>query len=65
MKEQILKKLCSRKLWLSVVGFIGAVAVAFGAPELTAEQTAVIGAGIASLAAYIIGEGIADGVNKK
>jgi hypothetical protein len=65
MKELILKKLCSRKLWLSVVGFLGAVAVALGAPELSAEQTAVIGAGIASLAAYIIGEGIADGVNKK
>ncbi len=65
MKEQILKKLSSRKLWLAVLGFAGAVAVAFGAPELTAEQSAIIAAGLASLASYIVGEGIADLTNKK
>jgi H+/Cl- antiporter ClcA len=65
MKRDILKKLTSRKLWLAVIGFAGAVAVAFGAPELSAEQTAIIAAGIASLASYIVGEGIADLANKK
>lgn len=65
MKTQILKKLSSRKLWLAVLGFAGAVAVAFGAPELSAEQTAIIAAGLASLASYIVGEGIADLTNKK
>ncbi len=65
MKAQILKKLSSRKLWLAIIGFAGAVAVAFGAPELSGEQTAVIATGIASLASYIVGEGIADLANKK
>ena len=65
MKSNILKKLSSRKLWIAIIGFTGAVAVAFGAPELSAEQTAVIAAGLASLASYIIGEGIADMSNKK
>ena len=65
MKTQILKKLSSRKLWLAVLGFAGAVAVAFGAPELSAEQSAIIAAGLASLASYIVGEGIADLANKK
>ncbi|MBE6577632.1 MAG: hypothetical protein E7653_05795 [Ruminococcaceae bacterium] len=65
MRTQILKKLTSRKLWIAVIGFAGAIAVAFGAPELSGEQTTVIAAGIASLASYIVGEGIADLANKK
>lgn len=64
MKNNILKKLCSRKFWLSLLGFAASIAVAFGLPELTAEQAGVIAAGCASLAAYIIGEGIADAANK-
>ncbi len=65
MMKQILKKLSSRKLWIAIIGFAGAIGVAFGAPELSVEQTAVIAAGLASLASYIVGEGIADLANKK
>ena len=64
MKKEILKKLCSRKLWLSVIGFASAVAVALGMPEMSCEQAGVIATGFATLAAYIIGEGIADSANK-
>ncbi|MBQ9111981.1 MAG: hypothetical protein IJY08_00195 [Clostridia bacterium] len=60
-----MSKLCSRKFWLALLGFIGSLAVAFGLPELTAEQATAVAAGCASLAAYIIGEGIADGKSGK
>ncbi len=60
MKEKILNKLCSRKFWVAVIGGIGSVVVAFGFPEITSEQAGVIATGLATLAAYIIGEGIAD-----
>ncbi len=54
------EKLVSRKFWVALIGFAAAVAAAFGAPEMSAEQASVIAAGCASLAAYVIGEGIAD-----
>ena len=65
MKNTILKKLCSRKFWLALFGFAGAVLTVFGYEELSAEQAGVIAAGCATLAAYVIGEGIADAANKQ
>lgn len=64
MKDTILKKLCSRKFWLALLGFIGAICAVFGYEEITAEQASVIAAGCATLAAYIIGEGIIDAGKK-
>ena len=54
------QKLTSRKFWAAVVGFVTAVATAFGFPELSEEACALIISGCAALAAFIIGEGIAD-----
>ena len=54
------QKLTSRKFWAAVVGFVTAVATAFGFPELGEEACALIISGCAALAAFIIGEGIAD-----
>ncbi len=65
LKELIRSKLTSRKFWVAVVGFCAAIATALGCPELSAEQSGVIAAGCAALAAYIIGEGIADGKRKE
>ncbi len=65
LKQLIVSKLCSRKFWLAILGFVGSVVVAFGMPELSAEQAGVIAAGCASLAAYVIGEGIADSTHKE
>lgn len=64
MKDTLLKKLCSRKFWLALFGFIGTMCAVFGYEELSAEQASVIAAGCATLAAYVIGEGIADAGNK-
>ena len=54
------QKLTSRKFWAAVVGFVTAIATAFGFPELGEEACALIISGCAALAAFIIGEGIAD-----
>ena len=57
------RKLTSRKLWMAVASFVSMMIVATGGAENTATQvTALIMAG-ASVAAYIIGEGLTDSAN--
>ena len=59
-KEDIIRKLTSRKFWLAVAAFVSLVAVACGATEETASQiTALIMAG-ATVIGYILGEGLID-----
>lgn len=54
------KKLCSRKLWVSLANFVSMLAIYFGVAESEAQQiSALIMAG-ASLIGYVIGEGLAD-----
>lgn len=54
------RKLTSRKFWMSLASFVGMMIVAFGGAESQATQvTALIMAG-AAVVAYVIGEGLAD-----
>ena len=54
------KKLCSRKLWVSLANFVSMLAIYFGVAESEAQQiSALIMAG-ASLIGYVVGEGLAD-----
>ena len=58
---EILKaKLSSRKFWAAIVGFCVAIGTAIGFPDIDEESVTLIVSGCAALAAYIIGEGIAD-----
>ena len=53
-------KLTSRKFWTAVAGFVSMLIVALGGAEDSASRvTALILSG-ASVAAYIIGEGLVD-----
>ncbi len=53
-------KLTSRKLWMSIAGFVGGLLVAYGYTENQAGQvTGLIMAG-ASVIAYVVGEGLID-----
>lgn len=62
-KEDIIRKLSSRKLWLAVSEFVGMLLIALGYAESVAVQvTALIMAG-AGVLAYIIAEGLADSAN--
>lgn len=57
------RKLTSRKLWLSVANFIAMIIVATGGTDSEATQiTALIMAG-ATVLGYVIGEGLADSAN--
>lgn len=59
-KEDIIRKLTSRKFWLAVVGFVTPLLLAFGVAENnTAQITAIIMAG-ADVLGYLLAEGLAD-----
>lgn len=63
--KEIARKLCSRKLWMSVVAFVSGIIIMTGGTEEMGEQ---IGAAImsgAAVLAYCIGEGLADYDNNK
>lgn len=59
-KEKVIRKLTSRKFWMSIASFVSMLVVYFGAAESTATQiSALIMAG-ATVIGYAIGEGLAD-----
>ena len=65
MKENIIRKLTSRKLWLAVIGFVTPLLLAFGVAESnTAQIAAIIMAG-ADVIGYLLAEGLADAANTK
>ena len=59
-KEEIIRKLCSRKFWVAVAGFVSGLLIFFGQTEAQAAQiTALIMSG-ASILCYILGESFID-----
>ncbi len=59
-KDDIIRKLTSRKFWLAVAAFITELIVVFrGDAELAESVSAIIMAG-ATVIAYIVGEGLID-----
>lgn len=62
-KQDIIRKLTSRKLWIAVSEFVAMLIVAFGGAENTATSvTAIIMAGAGAIA-YIVAEGLTDAAN--
>ncbi len=57
------RKLTSRKLWIAVAGFVSGLLVFLGRPESEAAQVAALILQGASVIAYCVGEGMADGGN--
>lgn len=63
--DNLIRKLTSRKLWVSVAGFVGMMVTAAGGTENEAAQvTAIIMAG-ATVIGYVVGEGLTDAANKE
>lgn len=59
-KEDIIRKLTSRKFWLAVVSFVTEIVIAFNGDSHTAETiSAMIMAG-ATVIAYVFAEGFTD-----
>lgn len=64
MKIDWKRKLTSRKLWVSLAGFVAGLIVIFGGTQETADKiTGAIMSG-AAVVGYVLGEGLADGGNK-
>ncbi len=62
-REDIIRKLTSRKFWLAVAAFVTELIVAFkGDAELAETLSGMIMAG-ATVIAYIVGEGLVDAGN--
>lgn len=58
------RKLTSRKLWVAVAGFVSGLLIYRGHSEQDAAQVAALIMSGASVLAYCIGEGLADGGSK-
>ena len=63
-KEDIIRKLSSRKFWLAVAAFVTELIIAFrGDAEMAETVSGMIMAG-ATVIAYTVGEGMIDSENK-
>lgn len=59
-KEDIIRKLTSRKFWAAIAGFVTGLMVYFGKTAEQADQVAALIMSAASVVAYIVGEGLID-----
>ena len=59
-KEDIIRKLTSRKLWMAIALFVSGVLTAIGKDKTEADMVAGLIMQGAAVIAYIIGEGLAD-----
>lgn len=64
-KNNLVRKLTSRKLWVSVGSFVSMMIVATGGTENEAAQVAALIMAGATVLGYVIGEGLADSNNKE
>lgn len=64
MKEILVQKLTSRKLWIAVVGIVVGIAAAFGIQENDYAQIVGVIGSISSGIAYILGEAKIDSTKK-
>lgn len=58
------RKLTSRKFWLAVATFVTMLMIFLKVDKGTAEQVAALIMAGATVIGYIVGEGLADGLNK-
>ena len=55
------RKLTSRKLWISIAGFVTGLIIIFGGSQETADKISGSIMSGAAVIGYVIGEGLADG----
>lgn len=65
MKEQIIKKLTSRKFWVTIVGIAAGVLMGFGGDGNEITEIAGIVAGVVASVTYVISEASIDRANVK
>lgn len=62
-KQDIIRKLTSRKLWLSIANFTTMVLIYHGVAQSNAERVAAIIMAGASVLGYVFAEGLTDAKN--
>ena len=63
MKEQIFRKLTSRKFWMGVAGVVAGLVMMFGYADTDAETISGAVLAIGSAVCYMLSEGIVDAKN--
>lgn len=63
MKIDWKRKLTSRKLWVSLAGFIAGLVVLFGGTKENADKVSGAILSGAAVVGYVLGEGLADSAN--
>jgi hypothetical protein len=64
-KDEIIRKLTSRKFWAAVVGFVTGLLIYLGKSEAETAQIGALIMSAASVVAYIVGEGLIDAAREK
>ena len=64
-KDDMIRKLTSRKFWLAVVALVTGLLAAFNVDANTIEKVSGIIMAAASVVAYIIAEGLVDAERKE
>lgn len=64
-KEDIIRKLTSRKLWVAIAGFVSGLIVAMKGDAGTAETVSGLILQAASILGYLLAEGMADSAGAK
>jgi len=62
-KDEIIRKLTSRKFWAAIAGFVTGLLIYFGKTAEQADQITALIMSAASVVAYIVGEGLIDAAN--
>lgn len=65
MKNKLVRKLTSRKLWVSVCSFASLIVTATGGTQDEATKVASIIMAGATVIGYVVGEGLADAAGAK
>jgi hypothetical protein len=63
-KQDFIRKLTRRKLWIALAGFVSMLIIAFGVAEDTATQVSAIIMAGADVLGYLLAEGLADSAQK-
>ena len=61
--NNIIRKLTSRKLWMSIASFVSMLMVSLNYAESEASQVAALIMAGATVIGYVVGEGLADSSN--
>ena len=62
-KQDIIRKLTSRKLWVALAGLISGLILAFGGDESIAATVSGVILQAASVIGYLLAEGLSDAAN--